>query len=180
MPRAFAISFGGTSCVSQRSKTCKARAVTAVAARVLDVEVNIAGENLVFFGIEASGPGPLVVLPVVFGVVTVVLMCIGDGLARAFRQLDNLDAYSLDIVGSILGSVGFAVLAFVHAPPLVWGLIIAAVVFFLIVRPIAKMQIRQKAAEVTAAPTTKECPFCLSSIPIKASRCPHCTSQLTA
>ena len=59
-------------------------------------------------------------------------------------------------------------------------LIIAAVVFFLIVRPIAKMQIRQKAAEVTAAPTTKECPFCLSSIPIKASRCPHCTSQLTA
>ncbi len=104
-----------------------ALAVTAVAARVLDVEVNIAGENLVFFGIEASGPGPLVVLPVVFGVVTVVLMCIGDGLARAFRQLDNLDAYSLDIVGSILGSVGFAVLAFVHAPPLVWGLIIAAV-----------------------------------------------------
>ncbi len=59
-------------------------------------------------------------------------------------------------------------------------LIIAAVVFFLIVRPIAKMQARQKVAEVPAVPTTKECPFCLSSIPIKASRCPHCTSQLTA
>ncbi len=59
-------------------------------------------------------------------------------------------------------------------------LIIAAVVFFLIVRPIAKMQARQKEAEAPAAPTTRECPFCLSSIPIKASRCPHCTSQLTA
>jgi SAM-dependent methyltransferase len=104
-----------------------ALAATAIAARVLDVEVNIAAENVVFFGISASGPRPLVVLPVVFAVVTVVLMCIGDGLARAFRQLDNLDAYSLDIVGSILGSVGFALLAFVHAPPVVWGAIIAAV-----------------------------------------------------
>ena len=59
-------------------------------------------------------------------------------------------------------------------------LIIAAVVFFLIVRPIAKMQARQKVEETPAVPTTKECPFCLSSVPIKASRCPHCTSQLTA
>lgn len=59
-------------------------------------------------------------------------------------------------------------------------LIIAAVVFFFIVRPIARMQARQKEAEAPAAPTTRECPFCLSSIPIKASRCPHCTSQLTA
>ena len=59
-------------------------------------------------------------------------------------------------------------------------LIIAAVVFFAIVRPIARMQARQKAAEaaVSAAPTSKECPFCYSSIPVKASRCPNCTSQL--
>jgi large conductance mechanosensitive channel len=60
-------------------------------------------------------------------------------------------------------------------------IIIAAVVFFLIVRPIAQMNARQKAKEsvVTAAPTTKECPFCFTQIPIKASRCPNCTSQLT-
>ncbi|OPY72150.1 MAG: Large-conductance mechanosensitive channel [Syntrophorhabdus sp. PtaU1.Bin002] len=31
-----------------------------------------------------------------------------------------------------------------------------------------------------ADPTTKECPFCLSAIPIKATRCPHCTSELKA
>jgi large conductance mechanosensitive channel len=53
-------------------------------------------------------------------------------------------------------------------------LIIAAVVFFLIVRPIAKMQAPKK----VAAPTTKECPYCFTSIPIKASRCPNCTSEL--
>jgi large conductance mechanosensitive channel len=33
--------------------------------------------------------------------------------------------------------------------------------------------------EVPAEPTTKECPYCLSLVPIKAVRCPHCTSHLT-
>jgi large conductance mechanosensitive channel len=60
-------------------------------------------------------------------------------------------------------------------------LIIAAVVFFFIVRPIAKMNARQAAknAAPAAAPNTKECPFCYTSIPIKATRCPNCTSPLT-
>jgi len=56
-------------------------------------------------------------------------------------------------------------------------LIIAAVVFFLIVRPVARMQARKK-EEKPAAPTTKECPYCATSIPIQASRCPNCTSEL--
>ena len=56
-------------------------------------------------------------------------------------------------------------------------LIIAFVVFFFIVRPIAKMQ--AKKVEAPAAPTTKECPFCFTNIPIKATRCPNCTSPLT-
>jgi large conductance mechanosensitive channel len=59
----------------------------------------------------------------------------------------------------------------------VYLLIIAAVVFFLIVRPVARMQARKKAEE-PAAPTTKECPYCATSIPINASRCPNCTSEL--
>lgn len=57
-------------------------------------------------------------------------------------------------------------------------LIIAAVVFFFIVRPIARMHARQKAAEAAPEPTTKECPYCYSNIPIKATRCPNCTSEL--
>jgi large conductance mechanosensitive channel len=59
-------------------------------------------------------------------------------------------------------------------------IIIAAAIFFLVIRPIAGMQARQKAAEAAPAPSTKECPFCYSSIPIKATRCPHCTSQLAS
>ena len=56
-------------------------------------------------------------------------------------------------------------------------LIIAAVVFFLIVRPIARLQARQKVEEAHA-PATKACPFCLTNVPVGATRCPACTSQL--
>jgi large conductance mechanosensitive channel len=55
--------------------------------------------------------------------------------------------------------------------------IIAAVVFFFIVRPVARMQARKKAEE-PAAPATKECPYCATPIPINATRCPNCTSEL--
>jgi large conductance mechanosensitive channel len=55
-------------------------------------------------------------------------------------------------------------------------LIVAVVVFFL-VRGFNKLMPKRK--EEPAAPTTKECPFCLSAVPLKATRCPHCTSQLS-
>jgi len=56
-------------------------------------------------------------------------------------------------------------------------IIIAAVIFFLIVRPMNKVDKLMKEEEKTK-PTTKECPYCLSAIPVKATRCPSCTSQL--
>jgi large conductance mechanosensitive channel len=52
--------------------------------------------------------------------------------------------------------------------------LIIALAIFLVVRAVAKLQ---KPAP-TAAPTTKECPYCLSSIPLKATRCSQCTSEL--
>ena len=57
-------------------------------------------------------------------------------------------------------------------------LIIAAILYFALVRPLAARAARQKAAEPAAAATTKECPFCSTAIPIKATRCPNCTSEL--
>jgi large conductance mechanosensitive channel len=56
-------------------------------------------------------------------------------------------------------------------------LIVAAAVFFFVVRPIARLSAPKKAA-VPAAPTSKDCPFCFTAIPIKATRCPNCTSEL--
>jgi large conductance mechanosensitive channel len=56
-------------------------------------------------------------------------------------------------------------------------LIIAAVVFFFIVRPLVKYAAPKKVAEVPA-PATKDCPYCYTAIPVKATRCPNCTSEL--
>ncbi|OGP93479.1 MAG: mechanosensitive ion channel protein MscL [Deltaproteobacteria bacterium RBG_16_48_10] len=56
--------------------------------------------------------------------------------------------------------------------------LIVAFAIFLLIRNVNKLK-RQEAAP-PPAPTTKECPFCLSAIPIKASRCAHCTSELKA
>ena len=57
-------------------------------------------------------------------------------------------------------------------------LVIALVVFFLVVRPVNALMNRHK-TETPVDPTTRDCPFCLSSIPIKATRCAFCTSELS-
>jgi large conductance mechanosensitive channel len=54
--------------------------------------------------------------------------------------------------------------------------LIVAFVIFLIVRMIN----RWDKPEPAAAPATKDCPFCFSAIPVKATRCPNCTSELRA
>lgn len=55
--------------------------------------------------------------------------------------------------------------------------IITALVLFVIVKSINKIQNIGKKEEETA-PTTKKCPYCKSEIDIDATRCPHCTSEL--
>ncbi len=56
--------------------------------------------------------------------------------------------------------------------------VLVAFAIFLLVRWINRMKRQPEAAP--AAPTTRECVYCLSSIPVKATRCPHCTSELKA
>ncbi len=53
--------------------------------------------------------------------------------------------------------------------------IIIAIVLFLLLRPINKLT---KKPEPVAVPATKECPYCFSTIPLKAVRCPNCTSEI--
>ena len=54
--------------------------------------------------------------------------------------------------------------------------IIIAFAIFLVIRAMNKMKRKEEAPP--AEPTTKECPQCLSTIPIKATRCAHCTSEV--
>jgi hypothetical protein len=97
-----------------------------VLARLLDVRVGIAGGDLIFFGLDTSGPPRWIVLPIVFVAVAAVMSCLGDGVARSFARLGNLDAYQLDLVGGLLGIVAFAALSAIYTEPVVWGAIIAA------------------------------------------------------
>lgn len=60
----------------------------------------------------------------------------------------------------------------------IFDFLIVAFVIFLLVRQVNKM--RAPKPEPPAAPTTKECNYCASTIPIKAVRCPQCTSELKA
>lgn len=53
--------------------------------------------------------------------------------------------------------------------------VIVAFAVFLLIRQINRLKREEAPLE---EPTTKDCPYCFSSIPIKATRCPHCTSEL--
>ncbi len=65
-----------------------------------------------------------------------------------------------------------------------YGLFINSVVSFLIVALavffVIRAMVRMQEPAPAAAPTTKTCQYCQTSIPIKAVRCPHCTSELKA
>ena len=89
-------------------------------------------------------------------------------------------------IGMLLGKVDFASLSvklsetvavsygkFINA---VISFLIVAFCLFLIIRAMNRM--KKKAEAPAAAPATKDCPFCVSAVPIKAVRCPHCTSEL--
>ncbi len=56
------------------------------------------------------------------------------------------------------------------------SLLIVAFALFLVIRSMNRLT--KKAEAAPAEPTTKECPHCFTTIPIKAVRCPHCTSEL--
>jgi large conductance mechanosensitive channel len=67
--------------------------------------------------------------------------------------------------------------AFITA--LITFVLTAAAIFFFVVKPINMLMARRR-SEPPADPTTMNCPFCLSEVPIGATRCAFCTSELTA
>jgi large conductance mechanosensitive channel len=56
--------------------------------------------------------------------------------------------------------------------------LIVGFAIFIIVRQVNRL--KREAPAPAAAPTTRACPFCMTDIPVKATRCPHCTSTVAA
>jgi large conductance mechanosensitive channel len=71
-----------------------------------------------------------------------------------------------------------------NAATINYGIFINTVIDFLIVAFVIFLMISQinrwQTPAPAAAPSTKDCPYCFSAIPIKATRCPNCTSQLSS
>ncbi len=91
----------------------------------------------------------------------------------------------MPVIGLIIGGVDFSGLAFtVGSAKVTYGnfinnvidFLIIALVIFLMVKGLENL--RKKPAPVVEEPDTKDCPHCFTSIPIKATRCPNCTSEL--
>ena len=133
----------------------------------------------------------------------VVDMSVGIIVGAAFSSIVKslVDDIIMPPIGLILGGVDFSNLFFVlkegnpsapyttlelakkaGAVTLNYGVLINNTVSFLIISFAVFLLINSvnklKRTEVTAEPTTKECPHCYLNIPIKAKRCPHCTSTI--
>ena len=109
---------------------------------------------------------------------------IGGAFGKIVASLVNDVLFPL--IGLILGGVNLAEQAVTVGSAVVkWGAFvqtiidftIIAFVIFLIVRTMNRMK-KVEPAPAPAEPTTRECPHCFSTISIKATRCPNCTSQL--
>ena len=119
-------------------------------------------------------------------------MAVGVIIGGAFTAI--VTSLNEDIITPILGIFGgvdFSNLSVKlgsgeNAPVLGYGnfitaiinFLITALVIFLIVKALNTMSEKMKKQEEAAPATTKTCPYCQSEIPIKATRCPQCTSEL--
>ena len=90
------------------------------------------------FGLRALPQA--VVLPVIFLLTVAIMGAIGEGVARAFSRFQPLDAYRLDVLGSIAGIVAFSALSFLQFPPVAWGLVAVAGFALLLGRRMGRWQ----------------------------------------
>lgn len=128
-----------------------------------------------------------------------VAVVIGAAFGKIITSL--VEGLVMPPIGLILGKVDFASLFYVldstkgvpkslaeaktlGVPVFAYGQFINDVINFLIIAfvifLVVKAYNRVKSKQDTDAPTTKDCPYCLSTIPLKATRCKDCTAELAA
>jgi large conductance mechanosensitive channel len=113
-----------------------------------------------------------------------VAVIIGGAFGKIVGSLVN--DILMPLIGVVIGGVSFADLSFPVGQAVVkYGafiqtivdFLVIAFVIFLIVKAANSMK-KAPTPEAPAEPTIKDCPKCFTAIPIKATRCPHCTSEL--
>lgn len=123
-----------------------------------------------------------VIIGAAFG--TIVTSLVNDILMPPIGMiLGGMDFKDLFISLSGQSYANLAAAKTAGAPVIAYGLFLNAVVNFLIIAFAIFLVVRtasrfQRAPEPAPAPATKECAYCCASVPIKATRCPQCTSSL--
>ena len=110
-----------------------------------------------------------------------VAVIIGGAFGKIISSLVN--DVLMPWIGLVLGGINFSELAFTVGEAVIkWGAFVQSIIDFIIIAFVIFMLVRamnrMKKEEPAPAPTTKECPYCFSTIPLKATRCPNCTSEL--
>jgi large conductance mechanosensitive channel len=116
---------------------------------------------------------------------SVVDLAVGVIIGAAFGRIVTslVDDVIMPVVGSFTGGIDLSerAIQLTEENALRWGAFLQNIIDFLIVAFIIFLIVRAmnrlKRDEPTT-PTTKECPHCFTTIPLKAARCPNCTSEL--
>ena len=113
-----------------------------------------------------------VVIGAAFGaIVTKLVEKVIMPLIAALIGQPSFDSLSFTVNGSEVG-YGFVLTALVNF------LIVAAAIFFMVVVPMNDALALAAKRKTPEDPTEKKCPYCLSDIPVKATKCSHCTSSV--
>lgn len=110
-----------------------------------------------------------------------IAVIVGGAFGKIVSSLVN--DILMPVIGLIIGGVNFSERSLtVGAAVITWGVFVQTIIDFLIIAfvifLIVKTANKLKKAPPPADPTTKECTYCFTTISIKATRCPHCTSEI--
>jgi large conductance mechanosensitive channel len=118
----------------------------------------------------------------------VIDLAVGVIIGGAFGKIVGslVNDVLMPLIGLALGGVNFAEMSFtVGDAAIKYGAFLQAIVDFIIIAFVIFLIIKAAnaakkpaAAPAPAEPTTKDCPHCATQIPLAATRCPNCTSQL--
>ena len=112
-----------------------------------------------------------------------IAVIIGGAFGKIITSLVN--DILMPLIGLVLGGIDFSQQSLqVGNAVVAWGLFVQSIIDFLIIAFAVFLLVKQvnrfRKTAPPPAPNTKDCPRCATAIPLKATRCPHCTSELAS